>query len=175
MLSPGCWEDHDPTCTCSGSSLDLRVVGVGMAMSPGNGVRAGDSLACCTVVLLKRSEGQVWPGEPSSVWGHGLAQLVVSWGLLLRLVREAASQPGSWVQFLEYCQHEGWRVLSTVGPGKDLAGKHPGKEELLQEMVELSAVCQRHLTRLRPVFVTLNPHLLKSRQLNLQGNLLRPL
>lgn len=33
-------------------------------------------------------------------------------------------------------------MLSTVGPGGDLAGKPPGKEELLQEVVELSAVCQ---------------------------------
>lgn len=65
-------------------------------------------------------------------------------------------------------------MLSTVGLGKDLAGKSPGKEELLQEMVELSAVCQRYLMRLRLVFITPNPHLLKSRQLNLQGNLPGP-
>lgn len=45
-----------------------------------------------------------------------------------------------------------WCVLSTVGPGRDLVGKHPGKEELLQEVVELSAVCQQCLTRLRPAF-----------------------
>lgn len=68
-------------------------------MSLGDGIRAGNSLARCMVVLLKRREGQVWPGEPPA-WPPGSAQLAVSWGRLLQTAREAASQPGAGSNFL---------------------------------------------------------------------------
>lgn len=61
-----------------------------------------------------------------------------------------------------------WCMLSTVGPGRDLAGKPPGKEELFQEVVELSAVCQQCLTRLYTAFITLDPPLFQSWQLHWQ-------
>lgn len=99
--------------------------GLGTGLSPGNGVGAGSSLACCMVVLLKRHEGWLWLGEAPRAWWPSLVQA------------GAASQPRSWVQFLECRQH----VLSTVGPSKDLVGKPPGKEEFLQEMDGRAVSC----------------------------------
>lgn len=69
--------------------------------------------------------------------GVDLAEFSVSWGRLLQTRRAAASQPGSWVQFLECRRREGRCVCKAqLDQATILAGKPPGKEELLQEMLE---------------------------------------
>lgn len=123
----------------SGSGLGIRLVALGMAVSPGVGAGVGNPLTCCVVA---RGAGLAGRGSPAR-W-HGLAELGLA--QLLHTMREVAAQPGSWIQFLE-CR---WHVLSTVGAGKGPAGKALGRAELLQELVELSAACQRRLMRPRP-------------------------
>lgn len=49
----GCRENPHPTALCAGSGLHLHLVALGPGISPGDGVGAGNSLACGVVELLK--------------------------------------------------------------------------------------------------------------------------
>lgn len=120
---------------CAGSGLPLHLVG--LVMGAGAVVLVQEVLSPAAQWCSRDNmKGCLWPGEPPAAWlGPVCCEPELS-----PVNGEGSCLPAKEQGPILECH---WRVLSTVGPGRDLVGKPPGKEELLQEVVELSAVCQQ--------------------------------